>query len=676
MENKYSIDTLRSVARGLSDTYDVEIIFAGTVPKTDGKIIYLPSYDDIRENEWLAIRGYIDHEVGHIKYSFDREASSLLRDYMRKYGKLFTSLANIVEDFRIERLMSNNYLGSFVNFERVTNDIVEEMIKKGEINILSGLDLYIRLFYSGYKLIVFEENEAFLNKIKNEIEDFFGVELLNKVPTVVSEIDAIELALEFYKILQEKLEEQDKEEQQNEEDYNNREDTEEGCNCEEGDNEESSEEEGGDGGEEESNEDCEKGGKGGGEGSNEEEDKESEDGNFNRQEDSKDTEKEECESLYEEVQPEKVILDVYGQDDASNLNVTKNKSIAEEVYNGLIVEFAEGVFNKIREYLESGGKDSYTVATKDFDLLLKVPQQKSLSQYKRIKQSIPVSNSERQKLVNFFISQKLSRWEYEKESGRVDNRRLSSLSVGNKFIFKTKQPSRKINTAVTLLVDCSGSMAGYKLECAIAGAIAMSEIFNSAGVNFEILGFTDFYTDSYFGLLQNNDIIEANPQIKFEALRKKFMDFLYTKNFLNCREFSRQSHLLLWEFKSFKDMYNAKVQKRLAYAANSKFSQYCYCNVDGESIEYAHSRLLKQSAQRKFLFVLSDGVPVVSAGDSEKTVIHTKKVIESIEQAGKVDIFGIGYESKNVMNFYKNYTIIRDVSQFPKQLLELMEKTL
>jgi nitric oxide reductase activation protein len=154
------------------------------------------------------------------------------------------------------------------------------------------------------------------------------------------------------------------------------------------------------------------------------------------------------------------------------------------------------------------------------------------------------------------------------------------------------------------------------------------------------------------------------------------MDFLYTKNFLNCREFSRQSHLLLWEFKSFKDMYNAKVQKRLAYAANSKFSQYCCCNVDGESIEYAHSRLLKQSAQRKFLFVLSDGVPVVSAGDSEKTVIHTKKVIESIEQAGKVDIFGIGYESKNVMNFYKNYTIIRDVSQFPKQLLELMEKTL
>ena len=51
---------------------NVRVVFKGNDAKTDGETIYLPSLDantDVDENTQAIMRGYTDHEAGHVRHS-------------------------------------------------------------------------------------------------------------------------------------------------------------------------------------------------------------------------------------------------------------------------------------------------------------------------------------------------------------------------------------------------------------------------------------------------------------------------------------------------------------------------------------------------------------------------------------------------------------------------------
>ena len=73
--------------------------------------------------------------------------------------------------------------------------------------------------------------------------------------------------------------------------------------------------------------------------------------------------------------------------------------------------------------------------------------------------------------------------------GRVNRRKLHRYKF-DKNIFKTQNLRKKKDASVMIIVDCSGSMSGEKIETARKAALVVGEIMSRAKVEFEIRGFT------------------------------------------------------------------------------------------------------------------------------------------------------------------------------------------
>lgn len=117
-ENGLFITSMSKLASMLGARYGVKVQVSGTGAFTDYKgkspIINLPLVTAERGQEVL-LRGYIDHEAGHVRYTnrkiFDN--ARVQRDYLVK------TLWNICEDVYIERRMSAAFRGCGQNLRRI-----------------------------------------------------------------------------------------------------------------------------------------------------------------------------------------------------------------------------------------------------------------------------------------------------------------------------------------------------------------------------------------------------------------------------------------------------------------------------------------------------------------------------------------------------------------------------
>jgi uncharacterized protein YegL len=76
-------------------------------------------------------------------------------------------------------------------------------------------------------------------------------------------------------------------------------------------------------------------------------------------------------------------------------------------------------------------------------------------------------------------------------SGRLDMRNLVGLTIGAPNVFTRRIEDEGREAAVSLLIDISGSMQGFRLQCAKALALHMGDALKAAGVKFEIAAFDD-----------------------------------------------------------------------------------------------------------------------------------------------------------------------------------------
>lgn len=105
--------TLEKVGRVLSDEYGIRVVCRGNDCCTDGKTIFLPSLpDDIPDFLLDAIRGQIDHEVGHIVAKSDFAVAD---EFTKRHGREAFGVLNMLEDLRIEAFMTKKYPGSAEN---------------------------------------------------------------------------------------------------------------------------------------------------------------------------------------------------------------------------------------------------------------------------------------------------------------------------------------------------------------------------------------------------------------------------------------------------------------------------------------------------------------------------------------------------------------------------------
>ncbi len=242
------------------------------------------------------------------------------------------------------------------------------------------------------------------------------------------------------------------------------------------------------------------------------------------------------------------------------------------------------------------------------------------------------------------------------EIGRLDPRKAHRVGLGLRGIPVDLSKVWRATTtridpkfAVTLLIDCSGSMSsvggGKETHISIARktAAALSEVLRSIGIPHEILGHTT----------QTNQV---QSLIKAGEIWAEEVD-----------EFSRVVPFQGLIFKGFNE--NAVPAAVFADVALQD-------NLDGEAILWAAHRLAARSEKTKLLISISDGTPqahLANTAELERHLLTVCKTIEAKEHDGMI-LFGSGIGEKRVRQFYKNAEVLESVGDLPRAVFGIVER--
>ena len=222
----------------------------------------------------------------------------------------------------------------------------------------------------------------------------------------------------------------------------------------------------------------------------------------------------------------------------------------------------------------------------------------------------------------------------DRDAGKIDVRALPSLLVGERRIFCEERKAASTNTAVSILIDQSGSMSGTPIFLAAQAAYALGEALARAGVPFEICGWDNTHAETY-GLSAEDRAIFT----RFEA-----------QNF--------------YVYKSFDAQWNRRAPTLGSCAAGGN-------NDDASAVLTAGARLSVRREARKILVVLSDGYPSHAGAPGHDTTAQLRGAIAKLDRAG-IECAGIGICSRCVETFYKTNAVVNQIADLPTAALGVL----
>ncbi|MBT9552010.1 MAG: cobalt chelatase, partial [Hydrogenophaga sp.] len=209
-------------------------------------------------------------------------------------------------------------------------------------------------------------------------------------------------------------------------------------------------------------------------------------------------------------------------------------------------------------------------------------------------------------------------WLHGQEEGHIDGRQLSQLitSPSERRLFRIEQHAPVCDSAVSFLIDCSGSMREHIESVAILVDV-MARALDQIGVVTEVLGFT---TNAWNGGRAQKAWRRAGRPPHPGRLNEV-------------------AHLV------FKDSDTPWRRARPAMGALLK-SDLFREGVDGEAVSWAAQRLVQRHDGRRLLLVVSDGSPTdgatALANDAHYLDHHLCQVVAELQSQGEVEVYGIG----------------------------------
>ncbi len=255
-----------------------------------------------------------------------------------------------------------------------------------------------------------------------------------------------------------------------------------------------------------------------------------------------------------------------------------------------------------------------------------------------------------QKLYRFLKTQSPVQWQFEEEEGYLNGARLSQKIIDPTFryIYKSLTPNDSLGTAVTVLVDNSGSMRGRPMTLAALSSSFLAQTLEKCGVRLEILGFT---TVSWQG-------------------GKSYKEWIQ-KGRPSCPgRLNETRHIV---YKSFETPW---VRARLSLGVMLK-EGILKENIDGEALLWAAQRLIKAEERRKILIVISDGASIddmtLAHNPPGYLAKHLKSVVKSLNHLSQFQVFAIGI-GHDVTRTYSKAIMLKSADSLGKTLFEELPK--
>ncbi|WP_038097402.1 cobaltochelatase CobT-related protein [Thioalkalivibrio sp. HK1] len=250
------------------------------------------------------------------------------------------------------------------------------------------------------------------------------------------------------------------------------------------------------------------------------------------------------------------------------------------------------------------------------------------------------------RLQRRLLARQVRSWQFDLEEGYLDTARLARIvaNPAHSLSYKIETETGFRDTVVSLLIDNSGSMRGRPIMVAAMSADILARTLERCGVKVEILGFT---TCAWKGG-QSRERWLAQGKRRNAGRLNDLRHIIYKSASQPWRRARRNLGLMLRE----------GLLKE---------------NIDGESLEWAHRRLLDCPEQRRILMVISDGAPVddstLSVNSSNYLERHLRQVIERIESQNTVELLAIGI-GHDVTRYYRRAVTLVDAEQLGGTVME------
>lgn len=659
---------LEKTSRTMSSKFKIKLISSGSNAFTDGKIITIPAIPEtLTQDQWEILCGYAEHEVAHIRFSdFD-----MLREVKSDDHK---NMFNLLEDIRIERLHGNDFYGVMKLFDKTISHVYDKHFsEEKEMHPCNFL-----LFEARRQCNRLEIKE--IPDFKRQCFDVFGDDIFKEVSDLKTARQCFDFALELLKRLDEYIEKHEKPEDPGAsgdpddagdsdgsavsigsstskitKEYVDK--SEDGSGESDEDSEGSSKtDEASDGVKDDSKDDSSKG-----KSKEDSDDKSDKSDETLAKDDVKPDAKETTDSGEGSKSKDKndENIDDEGLKEVDEVSLTdlenpesgRSNILAKSIITSSEKALDADVGKLVAKMLSEISKDAldgdeYIVLTSENDIIRPVNVDYTDSMirsadvaYNEMKEKIKNINSAKHKLSSMFLTRVLNRWRCDRERGRVNPRALAKLKCGYKNVFREKDEHDDLDTAITFLVDFSGSMNGRRIREALSSVILFLETLNLSKIKCEVLG----YTTAKWPLKHKN-LYKATPKTDL---------------------YGRLDPLLTLIIKDFNEPFDSKIKKRIGCALYESMAENC----DGDSVMIAYNRLLARPEKRKILFVLSDGA-VANTGNITRGMAYLKNVTSKIEKDRLVDLIGIGFHCDKVAEYYKDHILIN--SENNKNLAEVM----
>ena len=574
-------------------------------------VVHMPPIPEaLDKDEICMIRGNQDHEIGHARYTDHSAIHGLSK---AKFGIL-----NAIEDGRINKLVGEEWVGAKRNLDEsrkllVARGKVRE--EAGEVKDLGARDLFKGLIALEYLAEGFTRDDAVkdLGVGVNKWLDILESEIVG-IESLKSTWDAREMSLRVYDRLKSHLEE--KEEPKSEPQKGGDGDPQSG---EGGDADGDADGEG----EGEDNKDGAAGDTGNGD-----EEKPAEQSDAQDSDDAKPTKS-------NDGADGKADKDPGLRDGEAESIIGAAMDAADELRPAKAMAEA---MNKIINEADGGGARYLPYKNRDRTVELTGA---------RVKASATITANEWRQAARRSVSvlrQKLMldlmstgrRWVLHQDKGTLDDRNLIRACTDDNRLFKNRVRRPKVETAVELLVDCSGSMSGLKILLAAKLAMIFSETLEVLGIANEVTGFTTADYATAPTLTAYNRVM---PIINYVA-----------------KPFAGKFRKFAPSIVTLAEIHHAS-------------------NVDGESVMWAAKRLAARSEPRKVLIVLSDGEP--HSGDQAWMLCgdHLKDTVKTITNSG-IECIGIGIQSKAVTKFYPDSVVFNNLTDLETGFFQKLSKVL
>lgn len=275
----------------------------------------------------------------------------------------------------------------------------------------------------------------------------------------------------------------------------------------------------------------------------------------------------------------------------------------------------------------AGTAQSYRVFTREFDREVQAAElirALQLAQFReQMDEELARSGLQQAGRLARYLQQRLAStqrngWNFGLEEGHLDGSRLSQLVTDpqQRAIFKDEMQRPVNETAVTILMDCSGSMKTFARPLSLLLDV-LGRALEMAGASVEILGFS---TQAWNGGRARRRWQRAG-QPQFPG------------------RLNERLHIV------FKDGAKPWRHARHGIAALRKLDIFRE-GIDGEAVEWACQRLRAKTAQRRILLVISDGCPMDTAShqanDEHYLDQHLRQVLAAQERTGGVKVCALG----------------------------------